>query len=433
MSEANTGRILLVGLGPGHVDQMTARARQAVAEAEVVIGYKTYIRLVRDLLEGKDVIEKGMAEEIDRCTDALHHARLGKTVALVSSGDVGIFGMAGPTFEVLLEAGWTPETGPEVEVVPGVSALSSSAAVAGAPLTHDFCAISLSDLLTPWPTIARRLEGAAAADFVITLYNPKSSRRPQQIAEARRIFLQHRDPETPVAVVRAAYRDRERVEITTLDRMLEHEITMLTTVVVGNSSTFTAHGRMVTPRGYHNKYDGVTGELKTGEQARRSLSTGLEGWKRSLAEAAVATGDVAGAAHGHKTGVGQVLTALAEWTGDDGPAVQRVDGDAVGNLLAAAAAEAARFAFSLPGDGMLELPLAAGALRVEDRRVALDGAAGANFRLPVTAIDHGYRVDWPDGRQEAFFQGGDGNHLFRLTFDGNATPGQSTAPGAATA
>lgn len=433
MSEANTGRILLVGLGPGHVDQMTARARQAVAEAEVVIGYKTYIRLVRDLLEGKEVIEKGMAEEIDRCTDALHHARLGRTVALVSSGDVGIFGMAGPTFEVLLEAGWTPETGPEVEVVPGVSALSSSAAVAGAPLTHDFCAISLSDLLTPWPTIAKRLEGAAAADFVITLYNPKSSRRPQQIAEARHIFLQHRDPQTPVAVVRAAYRDRERVEITTLDQMLEHEITMLTTVIVGNSSTFTNQGRMVTPRGYHNKYEGMTGELKAGEQSRRSLSTGLEGWKRSLAEAAEAAGDVAGAAREQKTAVAQVLSALAEWDGDNGPAVQRVDDDAVNELLATTASGAVRFAFSLPGDGTLELPLTAGALRIEDGRVALDGAAGADFRLPVTAIDHGYRVDWPDGRREVFFQGADGSHLFRLTLDGDAAPGRSSAPGAATA
>ncbi|MDY6957505.1 MAG: precorrin-3B C(17)-methyltransferase, partial [Pseudomonadota bacterium] len=171
------GRIFLVGFGPGAEAHMTQRAREAIAASDVVIGYSTYIKLVTPLLSGKRVIRKGMTEEIDRCVEAHAHAREGRTVALISSGDIGIYGMAGPTYEVLLQAGWHPDSDIEVEVVPGATALSACAALVGAPLTHDFCAISLSDLLTPWPVIARRLEAAARADFVVALYNPKSGRR----------------------------------------------------------------------------------------------------------------------------------------------------------------------------------------------------------------------------------------------------------------
>ena len=156
-----TGKIMLVGLGPGSHDYLTARARAAIAEADTVIGYATYIRLIADLLTGKEVIKKAMAEELDRAIEALDRARQGKKVALISSGDAGVYGMAGPTFEVLFQAGWTPDSAIEVEIVPGASALNTCAALVGAPLTHDFCAISLSDLLTPWPTIARRLDAVA--------------------------------------------------------------------------------------------------------------------------------------------------------------------------------------------------------------------------------------------------------------------------------
>ncbi|CAH1746528.1 Precorrin-3B C(17)-methyltransferase [Thauera humireducens] len=281
---ASGGKIMLVGLGPGAHAHLTARARAAIAEADTVIGYVTYIRLVADLLEGKEVIRKSMTEELDRAIEALERARQGRRVALVSSGDAGVYGMAGPTFEVLFQAGWTPDSGIEVEIVPGASALNTCAALVGAPLTHDFCAISLSDLLTPWPTIARRLDAVAYADFVVALYNPKSGRRTRQIVEAQRLFLRHRRPDTPVAIVKSAYRPKQRIEFTTLARMTEADIGMLTTVLIGNSNTFVRDGLMVTPRGYSNKYEVAAGERATrdGERAGRSLSTGLEGWLQAI-------------------------------------------------------------------------------------------------------------------------------------------------------
>ncbi|WP_297462208.1 precorrin-3B C(17)-methyltransferase [Ferrovum sp.] len=273
-----TGKILMVGFGPGATEHMTYRARAAIAEADVVIGYSTYIKLVQDLLVGKEIIRKGMTEEIDRCVEAYEQACQGKTVALISSGDIGIYGMAGPTYEVLLQAGWTPESEIRVEVIPGASALNACASLVGAPLTHDFCSISLSDLLTPWPVIAQRLRAAARGDFVIALYNPKSGRRTQQIVEAQRLLLEYRSPRTPVAVVKSAYRRRQNIQLVTLETMADQDIGMLTTVLIGNSSTFVRAGLMVTPRGYTNKYEGLTGETKPGEQAGRSLTLGLEGW-----------------------------------------------------------------------------------------------------------------------------------------------------------
>ena len=275
---------MLVGLGPGSQDHLTARARAAIAEADTVIGYVTYIRLVADLVEGKEVIKKSMTEELDRAIEALDRARQGKKVALVSSGDAGVYGMAGPTFEVLFQAGWTPDSSIEVEIIPGASALNTCAALVGAPLTHDFCAISLSDLLTPWPTIARRLDAVAYADFVVALYNPKSGRRTGQIVEAQTIFLRHRDPQTPVAIVKSAYRPKQRVVFTTLEKMAEAEIGMLSTVLIGNSNTFIRDGLMVTPRGYAHKYEIADGERATrsGEQAGQSLSSGLDGWVEAL-------------------------------------------------------------------------------------------------------------------------------------------------------
>ena len=279
-----TGKIILVGFGPGAQEHMSYRARAAIAEADVVIGYATYIKLVQDLLDGKEVIRKGMTEELDRCNEAWEHARQGKTVAVISSGDIGVYGMAGPTYEVLLQSGWRPGSGITVEVVPGATALSACAALVGAPLTHDFCSISLSDLLTPWPVIARRLEAAARADFVVALYNPRSGRRTGQIVEAQRILLKHRSPETPVAVVKSAYRKKQTIQLTTLAQMADCDIGMLTTVLVGNSSTFIGEGLMITPRGYANKYAELTGETVAGERAGRSLSLGLDGWKADVRE-----------------------------------------------------------------------------------------------------------------------------------------------------
>ncbi|MCK9620356.1 MAG: precorrin-3B C(17)-methyltransferase [Methylobacter sp.] len=314
------GKILLVGFGPGAPEHMTYRARAAIAEADVVIGYSTYIKLVQELLEGKEVVRKGMTEEIDRCIEAYDQALLGKTVALISSGDIGVYGMAGPTYEVLLQSGWTPDSGIAVEVIPGATALNACAALVGAPLTHDFCSISLSDLLTPWPTIVKRLEAAARGDFVVALYNPKSGRRTGQIVEAQRILLLHRSPETPVAIVKSGYRNRQAIQMTSLAQMADCEIGMLCTVLIGNSSTFVREGLMITPRGYANKYDSLTGEAKSGEQAGRSLSMGLIGWhacvRKYLRENPTVTPREA-AAH-FDVPLGEILAAIASaQSGDD--------------------------------------------------------------------------------------------------------------------
>lgn len=314
------GTIFLVGFGPGAEKHMSLRAREAIIESDVVIGYTTYIKLVVDLLEGKEVIKKGMTEEIDRCIEAHEHAKLGKKVALISSGDIGVYGMAGPTYEVLLKSGWKPGGDITVELIPGSTALSACASLVGAPLTHDFCSISLSDLLTPWPTIVKRLDAAASSDFVIALYNPKSGRRTQQIEEAKRVLLQYRSPDTPVAIVKSAYRDLQDIQMTTLDTMTECKIGMLTTVLIGNSSTFMQEGLMITPRGYANKYSDITGEAKDGEQRGRSLSMGLEGWKACLRQYlrdAETTPSLKSVAQHFDMPVGEVLSAIAAAEGED--------------------------------------------------------------------------------------------------------------------
>lgn len=249
------GKLFLVGFGPGNHDHLTFRAREAIGEAEVVIGYRTYVRLVRELIEGKEVHYTGMTEELDRARKAVDFAYAGRKVALISSGDVGIYGMAGPALEILKEKGWRRRGGVEVEVVPGVTALSACGSVLGAPIIHDFAAISLSNLLTPWEAIVKRIGAAAAADYIIALYNPKSGRRTQQIVETQKIVLRHRRPDTPVGIVKSGLRQGQRVVQTTLSDMLNHEIGMLTTILIGNSTTFTYEGLMITPRGYQHKYE----------------------------------------------------------------------------------------------------------------------------------------------------------------------------------
>ncbi len=313
------GKILLVGFGPGSESHMSVRALQAIEESDVVIGYSTYIRLVKNLLDGKEVVRKGMTEEIDRCIQAYEHAQKGKTVALISSGDIGIYGMAGPTYEVLLQSGWTPDSDIEVEIVPGSTALSASASLVGAPLTHDFCSISLSDLLTPWPVIAKRLDAAGRSDFVIALYNPKSGRRTGQIAEAQRILLQYRKADTPVAIVKSAFRDLQEIQMVRLDEMKDCKIGMLTTVLIGNSSTFMQEGLMITPRGYRNKYDGITGETLDGEKRGRSLSMGLDGWKACVRQHLRNNGgdDLQVVSRYFDTEVGEILSAIADSSDND--------------------------------------------------------------------------------------------------------------------
>ncbi|GAB6936059.1 MAG: precorrin-3B C(17)-methyltransferase [Bacillota bacterium] len=248
------GKLLIVGFGPGSRAHMTERARQAIEESEVVIGYNTYVDLVRDMLADQKIIRTGMTEEVSRARAAVREAKAGKTVAVISSGDAGVYGMAGLIFEVLVAEGWRPGENPDVEVIPGISAAQSCASLLGAPLMHDFVCISLSDHLTPWSLIARRVELAAQGDFVIVLYNPKSGRRTRQIVETQRILLRYRRPDTPVGLVKSAYRQRQRVAITTLENLLDEDIGMLTTVIIGNSTTFVHAGLMITPRGYQRKY-----------------------------------------------------------------------------------------------------------------------------------------------------------------------------------
>ncbi len=230
-------------MGPGKRDLMTARAIEALRKADVIIGYKTYIDLVSDLITDKKVISSGMRREIERAKIAVEEAKRGQTAAVVSSGDAGVYGMAGIVLEVA--AGVVP-----VEVIPGVTAATAIAARLGAPLMHDFAVISLSDLLTPINKIMTRLQAAGLGDYVVILYNPASNGRKEQIKMAREILLWHKDPETPVGIVRNAEREGEEVVITTLREMLSVEMDMFTTVIIGNSETRIENGYMITPRGY---------------------------------------------------------------------------------------------------------------------------------------------------------------------------------------
>lgn len=245
------GKLYVVGTGPGGVAHITPAARAAIACSSLVVGYRTYLDLIPELLADKEVVSSEMMKEVDRTRQALERAAAGEAVALVCGGDPGIYALAGLAFEVARER----EMDIDIEVVPGIAALNSCAARLGAPLMHDFAAISLSDLLTPWPLIEKRLEAAASADFVIVIYNPKSKRRTEQIVRAREIIAAHRAPATPVGIVTAATRDNETVVLTTLSKMLEQDIGMQSTVIIGNSATVTWQEWMITPRGYHNKYD----------------------------------------------------------------------------------------------------------------------------------------------------------------------------------
>ena len=229
---------------------MTPAAGAALHAAEIIVGYKTYLDLIPEFLAGKEVVSSEMMKEVERCRQALALAEEGRTVALVSGGDPGIYAMAGLVYELAREQ----DCRSRIVIVPGLAAVNSCAARLGAPLMHDFATVSLSDLLTPWELIERRLTAAAMADFVTAIYNPKSKKRTDQIARAREIFLAHRSPQTPVGIVTAATREGERVEICDLESMLERDITMQSTVIIGNSQTYVWNGVMVTPRGYAGKY-----------------------------------------------------------------------------------------------------------------------------------------------------------------------------------
>lgn len=238
-------KIYVVGLGPGEWNQMTQRAVEALEECDVITGYDVYIDLIRERFLHKQLISTPMKKEAERCRLALEEALKGQTVAMVCSGDAGVYGMAGLMYEVAQH--YDPV---EIEVVPGITAACSGAAVLGAPLIHDFAVISLSDLLTPWELIEKRIDGAAAADFVICFYNPSSKKRQDYLQRACEIILKHRGAETMCGYVRNIGREGESGTVMTLGELRETQVDMFTTVFIGNTQTREINGKLVTPRGY---------------------------------------------------------------------------------------------------------------------------------------------------------------------------------------
>ncbi|OEU47672.1 MAG: precorrin-3B C(17)-methyltransferase [Desulfobacterales bacterium C00003060] len=253
----------VVGLGPGDPAYLSERAVEVLHSVQVVVGYKTYITLIEALLVGKEVVSTGMRTEMDRVNIALDHAFQGRDTAIVSSGDAGIYGMAGLVLEMCrqkhLRVALAARTSAGVhdvilEIVPGIPALCAAAALVGAPLMHDFVSISLSDLLTPWAVIVNRLTHAAKADFVLVLYNPKSKKRDWQLRTAQEILLKYRDKDTPVGLAKKAMRPGQQVHIATLSEMHTMDVDMQTIMIVGNSKSYVFEDLMITPRGYLDKY-----------------------------------------------------------------------------------------------------------------------------------------------------------------------------------
>lgn len=241
-------RLYVVGIGSGSPEQITPQARKALEESQVVCGYTTYMDLVKELTEGKEVFTTPMTKELERCRMALEQAEQGKTTAMVCSGDAGVYGMAGPILQLAEEF---PEV--EVEVIAGVTAALSGSAVLGAPLMHDFVVISLSDLLTPWEVIAKRLDCAGQGDFVVCLYNPMSKKRKDHLQKACEILLQYRPETTPCGWVKNIGREGQTSKILTLGELKEEQVDMFTTVFIGSASTKVLSNYLVTPRGYEAK------------------------------------------------------------------------------------------------------------------------------------------------------------------------------------
>ena len=236
-----------MGIGPGDYNEMTVRAVNALNDCDVIVGYHVYVDLVRAHFPDKEFHTTPMRREVDRCQIALDLAREGRDVAMICSGDAGIYGMAGLIYELRGES-----EEPEVEVVGGLTAACSGAARLGAPLTHDFCVVSLSDLLTPWETIEKRLECAALGDFAVALYNPASMKRRDYLQKACDILLRHKSPDTVCGAVKNIGREGEEVLTMTLSELRDYQADMFTTVFVGNAQTRVIGGRMVTPRGYRD-------------------------------------------------------------------------------------------------------------------------------------------------------------------------------------
>ncbi len=240
-------KLYVIGIGPGEYEQMTLKAIHAMEKSEVIIGYTVYVDLVKEHFPGKEFLTTPMKKEVDRCVMAFEEAKKGKVVSMICSGDAGVYGMSGLMYEVGVNY---PEV--ELEIIPGVTAATGGAAVLGAPLIHDFCLISLSDLLTPWEKIEARLLVAAEADFVVCLYNPSSRKRSDYLQKACDLMMQYNSPETVCGIVSYIGRDGEHYEVMDLKTLRDTKVDMFTTVWVGNSQTKEINGKMVTPRGYRN-------------------------------------------------------------------------------------------------------------------------------------------------------------------------------------
>lgn len=244
------GKIYVVGLGPGALDCMSERAKVAIMRSDTIAGYDTYIELAKPLIhQGQSIIQSGMTGEVARCQSAVEAAIAGQTVAMICSGDAGVYGMA----SLLFELGQAHEQ-VDIEVVAGITAASSGAAILGAPISDDFCVISLSDLLTPQELIDRRIEACAMADFVCAIYNPMSKRRKDKLFNLCKTFLQYRSRETVCGWVRQIERPDQQYKLCTLQELQNEQVDMFTTVFIGNNNTTMINGKMVTRRGYHTKY-----------------------------------------------------------------------------------------------------------------------------------------------------------------------------------
>lgn len=235
------GKLYVIGIGPGGLEHMTLKAKQAIEESNMIVGYTKYIEFIKPLLEGKELVSTGMKGEVERCKKALELAA-DNTVAIISTGDAGIYGMAGLILEL--------KENEDIEIIPGVTASSSAASVVGSPLMHDNCNISLSDLMTPYELIKKRVKLAAEADFIISLYNPRSNGRPHYLREAIDIISEFRNGTTPIAVVKNALRDGQEIHLFTLENFNEEVVDMFSIVIIGNSQSYIKDGKFITPRGY---------------------------------------------------------------------------------------------------------------------------------------------------------------------------------------
>lgn len=239
-------KLYVVGIGPGGKENMTFKAAEAIKESDAIVGYTPYIEYLGDWVDGKEVFSTGMRGEIERCKQAIELAKDGKITSIVSTGDAGLYGMAGPIMELAGDD-------LEVEIVPGVTAAFSAASELGSPIMHDYASISLSDLMTPWEVILKRADRAAEADFVITIYNPRSRGRQDHLEEVVGLISKYRSEDTPVGIVKNSGRPGTQVKTTRLGSIDYEEIDMLTVLIIGNSNTYLENGKMITPRGYNIK------------------------------------------------------------------------------------------------------------------------------------------------------------------------------------